>query len=273
MWYSELYSILQKLVAQYCNKISTSYESWRATPPSPSSTKPLKGAPSKRLKKILWITWLSTPRMKFWQGCARNVLWDIYPERCEILRSRFLVKWKWPKMLNKIKLLPFRWICDLFLLRNVGRQWICYGICRKYNEIILNTFSRATEISNILPQLWVMTKLTLHYFWNWYEMNTWWNIIPYRYYVVCISTGPRPLPNRVLNGEQSSVSSFNFQHLASSLRSFSRCLLLLPRLPVPYIFPTATCFRRHLLNKMWPKQLALLLCIVRRMFPFLIDSM
>jgi hypothetical protein len=68
------------------------------------------------------------------------------------------------KTWNKIKFLPCRRKCDPLLLQNIGRQWICYDICHKYKAIILNTFSRATEITKILLQLWVMTKLTLHYF-------------------------------------------------------------------------------------------------------------
>jgi hypothetical protein len=36
------------------------------------------------------------------------------------------------------------------------------------------------------------------------------------------------------------------------LRSSSSCLHLLPRLHVPYLFPSITCFRRHFLHKLLP---------------------
>jgi hypothetical protein len=86
--------------------------------------------------------------------------------------------------------------------------------------------------------------------------------------VVCLTTGPQPLPKRVLHWVRSSASSFNFQYLLFSLRSSSSCLCLLPRLPVIYIlssnFPSITCFRRQFLRKKWPIQLAFLLFIVCR---------
>jgi hypothetical protein len=49
---------------------------------------------------------------------------------------------------------------------------------------------------------------------------------------VCLTTGPWPLPKLVLHRVRSSASSFNFQYLLFSLRSFSSCLRLLPCLPV-----------------------------------------
>ena len=68
---------------------------------------------------------------------------------------------------------------------------------------------------------------------------------------VCRTTGPQPLPMRVLHSLRSSASSSNFQFPLVSLRSSSSCLCLLPRLPVTSILscllPPATCFRRHFL--------------------------
>jgi len=64
--------------------------------------------------------------------------------------------------------------------------------------------------------------------------------------------------------ELSSVSSFNLQCPLFSLTSSSSCLLLLPRLPVTYIFPSITLFRRQLLRQMWPIQLTCLPCTVFR---------
>ena len=70
---------------------------------------------------------------------------------------------------------------------------------------------------------------------------------------VFLTTGPWPLPKRVLHRVRSNASSFNFQYLIFPLRSSSRCLRLLPRLPVisilPSNFPSITCFRRQFLRK------------------------
>jgi len=51
-------------------------------------------------------------------------------------------------------------------------------------------------------------------------------------------TGPLPLPKWVLQTVRSNASSFTFQYLLVSLRSSSNCLLLLPHLPGPFIFPS-----------------------------------
>jgi hypothetical protein len=78
------------------------------------------------------------------------------------------------------------------------------------------------------------------------------------------------LPNRVLHTLRSSASSFSLQYLLVSLRSSSSCLLLLASLAVtsilPSICPSLTCFRRQLLRKMWPIQVAFLLLIVFSVF-------
>jgi hypothetical protein len=80
--------------------------------------------------------------------------------------------------------------------------------------------------------------------------------------VVCLMTGPLPLPKWVLHTVWFSASSFNFQYPLVSLRSSSSCLRLLPRLPVtsilPSIFPSITCFRRQFLRKMWQSSFFLL---------------
>jgi hypothetical protein len=47
-----------------------------------------------------------------------------------------------------------------------------------------------------------------------------------------LTTGPQPLPKRVLPSGRSRPSSFNFQYHLFSLRSPSSCLRLLPCLPV-----------------------------------------
>jgi hypothetical protein len=87
---------------------------------------------------------------------------------------------------------------------------------------------------------------------------------------VCLTTGPKPLPNRVLHVVRSRASSFRCEYLLSSLRSPSSFLHILPRLPVisiPYfIFPSITCHRRQFLRKMWPIQLAFSILISCRIF-------
>jgi len=51
-----------------------------------------------------------------------------------------------------------------------------------------------------------------------------------------------------------------------SVRSSSSCVCLLPRLPIPSIFRSVTCFRRQILCKVWPIQLAVLRFIVSGIF-------
>jgi hypothetical protein len=72
--------------------------------------------------------------------------------------------------------------------------------------------------------------------------------------VVCLTTGPRPLPNPALHIVRSSASSFKCESPLLSLRSSSSFLRFLPRLPVtsipPCIFPSITGCRRQFLRKM-----------------------
>jgi len=79
-----------------------------------------------------------------------------------------------------------------------------------------------------------------------------------------------PLSKWVLHELWSSASAFNFQYPFFTLKSRSSYLRLCHPLPVtsilPYIFPSITCFRRQFLCKMWPIQVAFLICIVCRSF-------
>ena len=90
----------------------------------------------------------------------------------------------------------------------------------------------------INSSLWTITILILGH-----------NDTPFTHSAVCLTTGPQPLPKRVLHKVRSSASSFNFQYLRFSLRSSSSCLRLIPRLPVisilPSNVPSITCFRRQ----------------------------
>ena len=66
--------------------------------------------------------------------------------------------------------------------------------------------------------------------------------------------------------ERDLVIRICFQYLVVSLRSSSSCLRLLPRLSItsvpPPTFRLVTCFRRQLLRKIWPIQLAFFLYTV-----------
>jgi hypothetical protein len=67
--------------------------------------------------------------------------------------------------------------------------------------------------------------------------------------VICLTTGPKPLPKRFLHIVRSRASSFKWEYPHLSLRSSSSFLRLRPRLLVtsisPFIFPSITCFRRQ----------------------------
>jgi len=88
--------------------------------------------------------------------------------------------------------------------------------------------------------------------------------------VVCLMTGPKPLPKRALHIVRSRASSFKWEYSRLSLRSSNSFLRLLPCLPVtsiaPCIFPSITRCRRQFLRKMWPIQFAFCLRISCRIF-------
>jgi len=75
--------------------------------------------------------------------------------------------------------------------------------------------------------------------------------------VVCLMTGPKPLPKRAVHIVRSRASSFKWEYHLLSLRSSSSFLrLLISRLPVTsiplFIFSSITRCRRQFLRKMWP---------------------
>jgi len=73
--------------------------------------------------------------------------------------------------------------------------------------------------------------------------------------VVCLTTGPKPLPKQALHIVRSRVSSFKWEYPLISLRSSSSFLRLLPRLPVtsipPFIFHSIIRCRKQFLRKMY----------------------
>jgi len=88
--------------------------------------------------------------------------------------------------------------------------------------------------------------------------------------VVCLTTGPKPLPKRALHIVRSRASSFKWEYPLLSLRSSNSFLRLLPCLPVtsipPCIFPSVTRCRRQFRRKMWPIQFAFRLRISCRIW-------
>jgi len=88
--------------------------------------------------------------------------------------------------------------------------------------------------------------------------------------VVCLTTGPKPLPKRALHIVRSRDSSFKWEYPLLSLRSSNSFLHLLPCLPVtslpPCIFPSINRCRRLFLRKIWPIQFAFRLRISCRIF-------
>jgi hypothetical protein len=88
--------------------------------------------------------------------------------------------------------------------------------------------------------------------------------------VVCLTTGPKPLPKRALHIVRSRASSFKSEYPLLSLRSSSSFLCLLPHLPVtsipPCIFSSVTHRRRQFLCKTRPIQFAFHLRISCRIF-------
>ena len=88
--------------------------------------------------------------------------------------------------------------------------------------------------------------------------------------VVCLTTGPKPLPKRIVHVMRSGASSFKWEYPLLSIRSSGSFLRLLPRRPVtsihPFIFPSIIRCRRQFLRKMWPIQLGFHLLISLKIF-------
>ena len=95
-------------------------------------------------------------------------------------------------------------------------------------------------------------------------------VLKFVHLLVCLTTGPKPLPKRALHLVRSRASSFKWEYPLLSSRSSSSFLCLLPRLPVtsipPFIFPSINRCRRQFLRKMWPNQVAFRLLISCRIF-------
>jgi hypothetical protein len=92
------------------------------------------------------------------------------------------------------------------------------------------------------------------------------------HFVICLTTGPKPLPKWVLHIVLPRFSSFRLEYPLLSLSSSSSFLRHLLRLPVtfipPFIFPSVTCCRSQFLRKMCPIKLVFRLLISCRIFFF-----
>jgi hypothetical protein len=88
--------------------------------------------------------------------------------------------------------------------------------------------------------------------------------------VVCLRTGPKPLPKQTLHIVRYRASSFKWEYPLLSLRPSSSFLRLLPHLAVisipPFIFLSITCYRRQFLRDIWPIQLTFRLSIKTEYF-------
>jgi hypothetical protein len=88
----------------------------------------------------------------------------------------------------------------------------------------------------------------------------------YHHSVVCLTTGPKPLPKRALQTVRSRASSFKWEYPVLSLRSSNSFLRLPPCLPVtsipPCIFPSVTRCRRQFIYIYAHRQYSTLKCSI-----------
>jgi len=66
--------------------------------------------------------------------------------------------------------------------------------------------------------------------------------------VVSLTTGPQPLPKRILHRVRRYASYFNFHYPFFSLRSSGCCICLRPRLPVTFILSLDLAFSNVVLE-------------------------
>jgi len=104
-----------------------------------------------------------------------------------------------------------------------------------------------------------MEQLGCHTGWILVKFNAW-IIFEFILLVVCLTTGPKPLPKRALHIVRSRASFFKWEYPFLSLRSSNSFVRLLPCFPFtsipPCIFLSVTRCRRQFLRKMWPIQFA-----------------
>jgi len=123
--------------------------------------------------------------------------------------------------------------------------------------------------------MFIVHEMNIRGVWRWCGPETYIVLheyvhISFIHLLVCLTTGPKPLPKRALHIVRSRASSFKWEYHLLSLRSSNSFLRLLPCLPVtsipPCIFPSVTRCRRLFRRKMWPIQFAFRLRISCRIF-------
>ena len=131
-----------------------------------------------------------------------------------------------------------------------GRAWTellgwgcgqCRGCCDRDNEpldtIICGEFlgEALSFLRTVLCISWLVDVL------NWDSKHNHSSGVNSVHSTVCLTTGPQPLPKRVLHIVPSSAFSFHFHYHLVSLKLSSSCLRIFPRIPatsaLSYIFP------------------------------------
>ena len=157
----------------------------------------------------------------------------------------FLVPWSWKSI--AIPLLP------LCVVRPVQSLSVCIRVTFTFTFFYLHIF--------LIMSCWILLRMgnatdkicranqKTHFIFNTLSSENsvvyailwkvWWRQRGYRWQhnsfihlVVCLTTGPKPLPKRALHIVRSRASSFKWEYPLLSLRSYSIFLRLLPRLPV-----------------------------------------
>jgi len=110
------------------------------------------------------------------------------------------------------------------------------------NSLIWFSWNRSSFWSNIMSTITSLSKLITSY----RPLYIYSFIHSFIHSVVCLTTGPKPLPKWALHKTRSRASSFKWEYLLLSLKSSSGLLRLLPRLPVTFIPPFYLFFNNPL---------------------------
>jgi hypothetical protein len=151
-----------------------------------------------------------------------------------------------------------------FSQRRLTADWLaprendCSRMHSKVSSDRMQSYIKATrpvlEIFKMAGYFPDRPRTTCHKILFFYEYPTF-EVLVFIHLVVCLTTGPKPLPKRVLHIVRSRASFFKWEYPLLSLKSSSSFLRLLPRLPVtsilPFIFPSISRCRRQFLRKMW----------------------
>jgi hypothetical protein len=120
--------------------------------------------------------------------------------------------------------------------------------CRQRRETTKDTWRKAAEYYEAIGD----KRKTIETLKTGYEIHPKYGgtisfIHPFIHLVVCLTTGPKPLPKPALHIMRSRASSFKWVYPPLSLRLSSSFLRLLPRLPVtsipPFTFPSLKYYK------------------------------